>query len=164
MLAEDVKYLVHIAALLATGVQLAVGVGSCATFAEAVVRLRVYRLRAAYLGKVFFAFAYVLAALYHNGAQSQFDEAQGGEESAGAGTYDDDLGATFYIVVYGVLVFVVFGHFVDVGTYGEVDKHCPLAGIDAPLQDTGGVEGFLVKAFLVYEVGFQLLFVSGYFG
>lgn len=63
-----------------------------------------------------------------------------------------------------MLVFVVAGHFVDVGTHGEVHEDCPLAGVDAPLQDAGGVEGSLVKAFLAYEIGFQSLFVGGYLG
>ena len=164
VLAEDVEYLVHIAALLAAGVELAVGVGSRTTFAEAVVRLRVHGLGAADLCQVFLTLAHVLATLHHHGAQAQLDEAQGGKEATGAGTHNDDLRTTFHIGVVRVLVFVVAGHFVDVGPHGEVHEDRPLAGVDAPLQDAGGVEGSLVKAFLAYEIGFQLLFVGGYLG
>ena len=164
VLAEDVEYLVHIAALLAAGVELAVGVGSRAAFAEAVVRLGVHGLCAADLGQVFLALAHVLAALHHHGAQAQLDEAQGGKEAAGTGTHDDDLRASFHVGVVRMLVFVVLGHFVDVGPHGEVHEDRPLAGVDAPLQDAGGVEGSLVKAFLAYEIGFQSLFVGGYLG
>ena len=164
MLAEDVEYLVHIAALLAAGIELAVGVGTRAAFAEAVVRLGIHGLRAADLGQVFLALAHVLAALHHHGAQAQLDEAQGGEEASGAGPHDDDLRAAFHVGIVRVLVFVVAGHFIDVGPHGEVHEDRPLAGIDAPLQDAGGVEGSLVKAFLAYKIGFQLLFVGGYLG
>ena len=139
---------------------LAVGVGSRAAFAEAVVRLGVHGLCAADLGQVFLALAHVLAALHHHGAQAQLDEAQGGKEAAGTGTHDDDLRASFHVGVVRMLVFVVLGHFVDVGPHGEVHEDRPLAGVDAPLQDAGGVEGSLVKAFLAYEIGFQSLFFS----
>ena len=79
MLAEYVQYFVYISPFLAAGVELAVRVSSRAPFSETVIGFRVDGLFPSYQGEVFFAVAYVLAALHDDGAQAEFYQAQGGE-------------------------------------------------------------------------------------
>ena len=146
---EHVEYLLHVAALLAACVELAVGVCARASLAEAVVRLRVYALRAAYLRQVFLAFAHVLAALHHHGAQSQLDELQRGKQSAGAGSHHHHLRLAAYVGIVRVSERLVCGHFVDVRAHAKVDVHLPLPRVDAALQYAQGVDVLPVDAFFL---------------
>ena len=57
-------------------VQLAIGVRACATFAEAIIGLRIHRPMSDELHQVPPALAHRLAALENNGAHSPLDEAQ----------------------------------------------------------------------------------------
>ena len=49
-----------------------------------------------------------------------------------------------------MLVFILFWHFVQVGTHVEVDVDGPLAGIDATLQDTRCGYLSCIQSFFVY--------------
>ena len=74
MLTEDAENLLSVAALLAAGVEFAVGVCACAALAKGVVALGVDALFGSDAGQVLLAVAHVLATLHHDGAQAQFDE------------------------------------------------------------------------------------------
>ena len=94
VLTEYVKNLFDVATLLAAGVELAVGIGSCPTLTEAVVTLAIYLLRLRDLGKVFISLIHILSKLQYNGTIAKFNEFEGGKESAGSRTDDYHLRTT----------------------------------------------------------------------
>ena len=72
MLAEYIEYLVHIPALLASGIQLSVRVCTGSSFTETVVRFWVYPMLSADLCQVFLTFAHILTTLHDDRTQPQF--------------------------------------------------------------------------------------------
>ena len=91
VLAEPLQHGVDRPALLAAGVELAVGIGAGAALAETVVAVGVDDALAADAGHVDAARVDVLAALQHHRAHAQRDEAQCGEKAGGACAHDDGL-------------------------------------------------------------------------
>ena len=90
MLTEDVEYLLYGATLLGARIELAVRVGSCPTLAKAVVALGIDLLRLRDLRQVALPFMHILAALQHDGAQSELYQSQGSKQPTGACSHDDD--------------------------------------------------------------------------
>ena len=161
VLAEDVENLLHVAALLAARVELAVAVGTCSALAKAVVRFGVDGMLAADAGDVLLAAVHVLAPLHDDGAEAQLDEAQRSKQPARACTYDQDCRTPLHVGIVGVEVFVVGRQLVDERPDAEVDVHLPLTGVDAALQHPHGVDGTDVKPVGVGDVVLHSLLVVG---
>ena len=160
VLAEHVQNLVYAATLLAAGVELAVAVGTSATLAEAVVTLAIHLLGFSDVGKVFFAFTHVLSTFQDDGAIAQFDESQGGKESARSLSHHDDSRLGAHIRVFRMHILIVLWIFVDVGTHLQIDEDGALAGVDAAFEHTHLVEGSHVESLLLGEVALDA-FLAG---
>jgi hypothetical protein len=134
VLAEYVQDAVCAAAFLASGVELAVGVCSGTALAKAVVGLRVDLVGTADGGNIDLAVVHVLAALYHYGAQSQFNQTQCCKETAGTGANHNHGRfvidrAVFNLGVLGFGRLLVYEY-----PQGQVYEYGALAGVDAPLE------------------------------
>lgn len=160
VLAEHVQNLVHAATLLAARVQLAVGVSSRTSLAEAVVRFRVHLVLTADAGKIRLAVAHVLSALHHYRTQSQLYQAQGSKQTARSGTHHNHLRLTLHVAVFRPYELLLGRRFVDEHLYLQVYEDGPLAGIDASFQHPYGVDGTNVEPLLAAHVLFDMLFAG----
>ena len=160
VLAEDIQNLIDIATLLASGVELAVRIGTGTSFAKAIIAFGVNLVFATYLGNIHLPVAYVLATFHHNGAEAMLNQAQGCKQSARASTHDDDLRLAFHILVGGAHEFLVLRKFVDVEPYFQVHINGSLAGIDAPLQYTDGLDGACIETFVLTDEQLDTLFIG----
>ena len=106
------------------------------------------------LSQVFFSVAYILSTLYDDWTESQFYQSQRSKQSAGTGTHDNNLWFVFYILIDSRLVFIVFGHFVQIYPYIQIDEDGSLPGINAALQDTCRINIPHIQSFFLYEVLF----------
>ena len=164
MLAEYIENLLDGAALLAARIQLAVGVGACPTLAETVVALAVHLLRLGNLRQVALALVDILAALQHDGAQTQLYQSQGGKQSARSGTDDDDLRGLVDVGIVRHHVLVLGRLLVDVAAHLQVDEDGALAGVDATAQDAQRRQRAHVEAVLVGQEVAQRLLVGSHVG
>ena len=162
MLTEHVQNLLYRAALLGTGVQLAVAISTCPTLAEAVVALGVHLLRLRDLRQVFLALVNILATLQHNGAKAQLYQPEGSKQSTGTCPHDDDLRTVRHVGIDRRHILVLLGLFVDVGTHLQVDIDGALAGIDAAAQDADSRQRPHVEAILVGQPCLQGLLVGSH--
>ena len=160
MLAEYVQYFIYVSPLFTAGIELAVRIGSRAAFSETVIGFRVDGLLPSYQGKVFFAVAHILSAFHYDGAQTKLYQTQGGEQPAGAGSYNNDLRLVRHIMIDGFLILLLFRHLIEIGAHGQVYEDGPLACIDAAFQNSYGRNVACVQPFLLYEVFFYALFVG----
>ena len=138
-LAECIQHPLDASALFASRVELAVGVCTCSTLAEAIVRFGVHRMRTAYIGNVYLAGTHVLSALHHNGTQPLFNEFEGSKESCRACAHHNDTLCPAYFRVLLFHILVVLGLFVHIYPYGKIDIYCTLTRIDAATQHTHAV-------------------------
>ena len=160
VLAEHVQYLVYAATLLAAGVELAVAVGTGSALAEAVVAFAIHLLGLRDAGKVFLACTHVLSTFQDDRAIAQFDESQGGKESARSLSHHDDSRLGAYIGVFRMHILVVLRIFVDVGTHLQIDENGALAGVDAALQYAHLVQGSYIQPLLLGEIALDA-FLAG---
>ena len=116
MLTEDVEDFFRIAPLLATGVEFAVAVGSCASLAKAVVGLRVDLLLAAYQGQITLAVAHILSTFHDHRPQAQLNQAKGGKETTRPSTHNDDLWFSLHREIVGGLILRLLWHLIDIHT------------------------------------------------
>jgi hypothetical protein len=145
VLAEYVQDAVGAAAFLASGVELAVGICSCAALTETVVGLGVYLVGAAYGGYVDLAVVHVFAALKYYGAQTEFNQVECCKETAGAGANHNHGRfvidrAVFNLGVLGFGRLLVYEY-----PQGQVYKNGALAGVDALLESADGRDGAHVE-------------------
>ena len=91
VLAEYAENAAHVAAFLAVGVELAVGISPRASLAERIIAFGVYFLLLWYEGNVALTVAHVLSPLEHHGFQSQLDEPQRREQPSRPGTNNDHM-------------------------------------------------------------------------
>src|SRR3712207_5229573 len=164
MLAEHVQDFVRVSPFFAAGIELPVGVGARPSLSETVIRFGVYDMFTVDLRKVFLPLAYILSAFYDNGAQTEFDKAQGCEQPARTGTHYDNLWLSFYVGVVRMRVFIVLRNFANVRPYLQVDEHGALPRVDAPLQYPDGSHLVQSDSFLFRQIFFQSLLVGGRFG
>ena len=111
-------------------------------------------------GNVLLPFTHILATLHHDGAQTQLDETQGSKQPTRSGTDDDDLRTPLHLRIMCRHVRLILRLFVDVTTHLQVDVDGPLAGIDAPLQDTQCREGTYVDSLLTRHVATDVGFTG----
>ena len=154
MLAEYIQYLVYIPAFFATGIKLSIRISACTSFTETIIGFRIYSMLPADLSQVFFSVAYILSTLYDDWTESQFYQSQRSKQSAGTGTHDNNLWFVFYVLIDSRLVFIVFGHFVQIYPYIQIDEDGSLPGINAALQDTCRINIPHIQSFFLYEVLF----------
>ena len=163
-LAEHAQDFLDVSALLRPGEQLAVGVGSRSAFAEGVVALGIHAVVARDAGYVLAPFMHVLAAFQHDGPPAQFDEAQGGKQSARAGTYHNDARGLAHVGVDHRLEVESGRHLVDVEVEAQVDVDGALAGVDASAADAQGLDGARIDGQFGRGLADELPFVGRYVG
>ncbi len=93
--------------------ELAVRERAGAALAEAVVAFAIHLLGLRDAGKGFLAFTHVLSTFQDDGAIAQFDESQGGKESARSLSHHDDSRLGAHIRVFRMHILVVLRIFVD---------------------------------------------------
>ena len=135
MLTEHIENLLNRTTLLATGVELAIRIGTCPTLAKAIVALRVYLLRLGNLRQVFLALMHILTTFQDNGSQTQFYQSQGSKQATRTSTHHNDLWFIADIRIVHRDVFIILRLFVDIHAYFQIDKDGALTGIDAATQD-----------------------------
>ena len=160
MLAEYVQDFVYVSPFFTAGIELAVRIGACTAFSETVIGFRVDGLFSSYQGKVFLAVAYILSALHDDGAQAQLYQTQGGKQSAGTGSHNDNLRLVRHIVIDGFLILLLFRQLVEISTHGQVYEDGSLACINAAFQNARSRNVACAHSFLLYEVFFYALFVG----
>ena len=160
VLAEHVEYLLGIAALLGTGVELAVGIGTGTALAKAVVALSVHLLRLGDECQVVLPVAHILAALHHDGTVTQLDETEGSKQAAGTCTHDHHRGTAADVGIDRQLEIVVGGLFVDIHPDLQVHEDGALAGIDAALEHPDMRNTAQAKPLFVRQIVFQRRFVG----
>ena len=159
MLAEDIENLVDRSAFLAARIELSVRISTGSALSEAVIRLRVYRLRFLYRGYVRFSVAYVLSTFEDYGTQPQLYEFQGGEQSGRAFTYHDDSRAVAHILVFGLHESVILWKLIDVDADFQVYIDVTVTCVNRPFQGTYTVNRTLVKSLFSGEICFYIIFV-----
>ena len=160
-LTENAQNLFDVAAFFGAGVEFSVGVGTCAAFAERVVAFRIDAVFAGDAGDVLAPFVNVLASLQNDGAAAQFNQTQGGEESTGAGTDDNDGGSVGDVgIVHGSEVQRRSG-FVDIDVHAEIDEDGSLARIDAAASNAQGLYGAGVYAPFLRNAADEAIFAVG---
>ena len=159
MLAEDIQNLIDISALLASGEELAIGVGPCPTFTKTIVRLGIYLMFARDTGNVGPSGVYVLSPLHDYRAEAQFYQTECGKQSAGACSDDNDLRPSLYVGIINTREFILWRHFVDEDPYAYVHINRALAGINAALQHSHAFDGACVQSLLTGNVLHDGLFV-----
>ena len=105
---------------------------------------------------------HILTTLQNDGAQSEFDETQGGKQSARASTNDNDLWAVTDIRIFRMLVFIVCGLFINKHPHLQIHKDSALAGIDATTKDTHSRHRAYIKAIFVSQPRAQRLFIGSH--
>lgn len=158
VLHEDAEHLLAVAALLAARVELTVAVGPCPTLAEGVVALGVHALLGAYAGQVLLAFAHVLAAFHHYGAQPQLYQTEGGKEASRACSHDDDGATLAHVGVMDGREELPPGLLAHEGAHCEVDVNCPLPGVYAAAEHLHGIG---LEAALAPEIGDDAALIVG---
>jgi hypothetical protein len=160
MLTEHPQYLVNGTAFLGAGIEFAVGVGACPTLAETIVALAVHLLGAGDHGQVFLAVMDILSPLQDDGTKAQLDEAQGGEESAGASTDNDNLRTVGHIMIGDGLEEVILDLLVDIHTEAKIDIDGTLTGIDGASQEPNAINALRVNAILFSQICHQALLLG----
>ena len=155
VLAEHAQDFLHRAALLGASVEFAVGVSARAALAKGVVALGVHDVAARDLREVALALMHVLTALHYDGAKAQFNQTQGGKQSARTGTNDDDLRPAFHIGIVHRLEGSRCHGFVNPYAHAQVHEHLALSRIytaahnpitaDAPRRHTAFGHHLLAK-------------------
>ena len=135
MLTEHIENLLNRTTLLATGVELAIRIGTCPTLAKAIVALRVYLLRLGNLRQVFLALMNILSTFQDNGTQTQFYQSQSSKQTTRASTNHNDLRLVADIRIIHRNVFVILRLFVNIHPNFQIDKDGALTGINAATQD-----------------------------
>ena len=131
MLNKDAEHTIYRAAFLAAGVEFAIAIGTSPTLAKAVITLRVHHTFTLDARGINTAFHYLLAALQHNGFDSQFNEPQSSEQSARSHAHDNRLTLAIHRLVLDGRHQIVVGHwFVDIYPHLEIDHHIALTRID----------------------------------
>ncbi len=134
VLTEHVQDLLHIAALLAPRVELAVGESPRTALAEGIVRFGIDGLRTADLRDVLPTLMHALAALHHDGSDAQFDESQCREQSARTGTHHHRLRLVLHIRIVRPHKLVILRQLVHIRPHLQVHVDGALTGVDAPFQ------------------------------
>ena len=75
MLMENIQNLVDRTSFLAPGVQFSIGIGTCPTLSETIVRIRVDNAKAGDVGTVLATAVDILASLHNDRPDSQLDKA-----------------------------------------------------------------------------------------
>ena len=70
MLAEYIQNFVHIPPFLASGVEFAVRIGSCATFSETVVAFGIHFVLTADTGDIYFSITYIFPSFHYDRSES----------------------------------------------------------------------------------------------
>ena len=163
-LAEHAQNFLYIAALLRSRVEFAVGVGSRAALAEGVVALGVDGVAARNLRYVLAALVHILATFQHHGAAAQFDEAQRCKQAARPCAHHHHPRCALHVGVVHGFVVECRSVFVDKHLEREVDKHLPLAGVDAAASQAQVADGAALHAQRLSHVPAQLPVVGGHVG
>ena len=71
VLAKYIQYLLHIAPFFAAGIELSIGIGSCASFSETIIRFGVYLMFPGNKGDILFTVPYILSTLHYNRLHAQ---------------------------------------------------------------------------------------------
>ena len=130
---------VGISPFLAACIEFAVAVRACAALAKGIVALGIHLLVGAYACHIFLPLSHILSALDDHGAQTQFDEAQCSKESSRTSSHHQHTSLLAYIPVLNGAEEHLFGLFVQIDPYGEVDIDVSLSGIYAPPQYPDGL-------------------------
>ena len=134
MLAEHIEDFLNVSALLASGVQFAVGVCTGASLSETVVRFAVYRLLSRYLGYINPAFVHILSSFHDDRLHPKFDEPESREQSAGAGSDDDNLRTALHVAVFRSDEIFILRFFINIYSDLEIDINSTLTCVYASFQ------------------------------
>lgn len=164
VLAEYAQHFVHGASLLAAGEKLAVAIGSCTAFAEAVVALGVNALLTGDSCHVALALPDVLSTLQHYRAQTELNKMERRKETARACSDYDNLWAPCHV---GVADGGDVGRrcwLVHISLYGEVDDDVALSSINGAMANAEIHQPADIYGKLVRHVFTQYGSLKGYVG
>ena len=158
MLHEYLQDAVGIAALFTTRIKLSVAIGPCPTLAEAIVALGVNTLLRTDARNVLLSLAHIFSSFHNDRLEAQLDKAQGCEQSARSGTYNDNRRTVADIAIDIGLKVHQRRFLSNICPNGQVDVDGALTGIDAAPENTHSLG---INALLLAKISEDALFVVG---